>query len=142
MAIHVGDMQIVMQPMLNGHPIVAATEQVLNLNTSLRSDSQPAALTEADTQGNEMVSVGQTIALMVAALQSLEAQADAQQAEIEALKAEAKSKKTGKGYLQGINSMKNEEVKMKNKRYDLQGRKVTHPKKREIYIQNGRKIRK
>lgn len=48
----------------------------------------------------------------------------------------------GKMYLEGIHSIKNEKFKKNNEMYDLQGRKVTHPKKREIYIQNGRKIRK
>ena len=44
--------------------------------------------------------------------------------------------------LSGVHSIKNEELKMNNEMFDLQGRRVTHPKKGEIYIQNGRKLRK
>ena len=43
----------------------------------------------------------------------------------------------GKTYLEGIRSIKNEE--MNNTIYDLQGRRVAHPKQGEIYIQNGKK---
>ena len=43
----------------------------------------------------------------------------------------------GKKYLEGIHSIKNEE--MKNTIYDLQGRRVENPKQGEIYIQNGKK---
>jgi hypothetical protein len=43
----------------------------------------------------------------------------------------------GKKYLKGIRSIKNEEKN--NAIYDLQGRKVAHPKQGEIYIQNGKK---
>ena len=144
MAIHVGDMQIVMQPMANGQPIASGTEQVLNLNASLRGGTQPAAVT-TDASGNEMASVGQTIALMVAALQSLEAQADAQQAEIEALRGQAKSKKAGKGQLQDVEGIHSSQVISNNSdtpKYDLQGRRVENPKQGEIYIQKGKKTRK
>ena len=41
--------------------------------------------------------------------------------------------------LEGIRSIKNEEIKMNNGMFDLQGRRVTHPKKGEIYIQKGKK---
>ena len=44
--------------------------------------------------------------------------------------------------LEGIRSINNEELKMNNEMFDLQGRRVTHPKKGEIYIQKGRKVRK
>lgn len=44
--------------------------------------------------------------------------------------------------LSGVHSIKNEQLKMKNELFDLQGRRVTHPKKGEIYIQKGRKVRK
>ena len=43
----------------------------------------------------------------------------------------------GKKYLEGIHSIKNEE--MNNTIYDLQGRRVENPKQGEIYIQNGKK---
>ncbi len=42
--------------------------------------------------------------------------------------------------LSGVHSIKNEELKMNNEMFDLQGRRVTHPNKGEIYIQNGRKV--
>ena len=45
----------------------------------------------------------------------------------------------GKMYLEGIHSIKNEKFKKNNEMYDLQGRRVTHPKKGEIYIQKGKK---
>ena len=48
----------------------------------------------------------------------------------------------GKKYLEGIRSIKNEELKMNNEMFDLQGRRVTHSNTGEIYIQNGRKKRK
>ena len=48
----------------------------------------------------------------------------------------------GKKYLEGIRSIKNEQLKMNNEMYDLQGFRAMHPKKGGIYIQNGRKIRK
>jgi hypothetical protein len=46
----------------------------------------------------------------------------------------------GKKYLEGIRSIKNEE--MNNTIYDLQGRRVENPKQGEIYIQKGKKTRK
>ena len=45
----------------------------------------------------------------------------------------------GKKYLEGIHAIKNEELKKNNEMFDLQGRRVTHPKKGGIYIQNGKK---
>ena len=44
--------------------------------------------------------------------------------------------------LSGINSIKNEELEKNNAIYDLQGRRVAHPKQGEIYIQKGKKTRK
>ena len=44
--------------------------------------------------------------------------------------------------LDGIRSIKTEELKMNNELYDLQGRRVAHPKRGEIYIQKGKKTRK
>jgi hypothetical protein len=44
--------------------------------------------------------------------------------------------------LSGIRSIKNEELEKNNAIYDLQGRRVAHPKQGEIYIQKGKKIRK
>ena len=41
--------------------------------------------------------------------------------------------------LSGIRSIKNEELEKNNAIYDLQGRRVAHPKQGEIYIQNGKK---
>jgi hypothetical protein len=81
---------------------------------------------------------------MVASLQNLQAQADAQQAEIEALRGEAKSKKAGKGQLQDVEGIHSSQVISNDSdtpKYDLQDRRVTHPKKGAIYIKNGRKYR-
>ena len=43
--------------------------------------------------------------------------------------------------LEGIRSIKNEQLKMNNEMFDLQGRRVNNPKKGEIYIQKGRKVK-
>ena len=48
----------------------------------------------------------------------------------------------GKKYLEGIRSIKNEQLKMNNEMYDLQGFRAMHPKKGGIYIRNGKKTRK
>ncbi len=147
MTIHTGDMQVVMQPMLNGNPITSGTEQILNLTPSLRTNGQTetSGPVETDAWGNETVSVNQTIALMVSALQNLQAQADAQQAEIEALRGQAKSKKAGKGQLQDVEGIHSSQVISNDSdgpTYDLQGRRVAHPKQGDIYIQKGKKTRK
>ena len=42
--------------------------------------------------------------------------------------------------IEGIHSIKNEEKN--NAIYDLQGRRVENPKQGEIYIQNGKKVKK
>ena len=42
-------------------------------------------------------------------------------------------------YLEGIHSIKHEELKMNNEMFDLQGRRVAHPKQGEVYIQKGKK---
>ena len=41
--------------------------------------------------------------------------------------------------LEGIRSIKHEELKMNNEMFDLQGRRVTNPQKGSIYIQKGKK---
>ena len=41
--------------------------------------------------------------------------------------------------IEGIRSINNEELEKNNAIYDLQGRRVAHPKQGEIYIQNGKK---
>ncbi len=48
----------------------------------------------------------------------------------------------GKMYLEGIHSIQHEELKMNNEMFDLQGRRVTHPNKGEIYIQKGLKVKR
>ena len=111
--------------------------------SSLR-DAAPE-LTVTDPFGNRMVDMGSMLALMVASLQNLQAQADAQQAEIEALRGQAKSKKAGKGQLQDVEGIHSSQVISNNSdtpKYDLQGRRVESPKQGEIYIQKGKKTRK
>jgi hypothetical protein len=44
--------------------------------------------------------------------------------------------------LEGIRSIKDEELKMNNELYDLQGRRITEPQKGKIYIQKGKKVKK
>ena len=44
--------------------------------------------------------------------------------------------------IEGIHSIKNEELKMNNGMFDLQGRRVENPKQGEIYIQKGKKVKK
>ena len=41
--------------------------------------------------------------------------------------------------LSGVHSIKNEELKMNNEMFDLQGRRVTNPQKGSIFIQKGKK---
>ena len=41
--------------------------------------------------------------------------------------------------LEGIRSINNEELKMNNEMFDLQGRRITEPQKGKIYIQKGKK---
>ncbi len=41
--------------------------------------------------------------------------------------------------LSGVHSIKNEELKMNNEMFDLQGRRITEPQKGKIYIQKGKK---
>ena len=125
-----------LSPVATGNPSCAYTFTAANLN-----EAAPE-VTVTDPFGNRMVDMNSMLALMVASLQNLQAQADAQQAEIEALRGEAKSKKAGKGQLQGVNSIKNEELKNNNELFDLQGRKITEPQKGSIYIQNGKKQKK
>ncbi len=44
--------------------------------------------------------------------------------------------------LEGIRSIKHEEIKMNNEMFDLQGRRITEPQKGKIYIQKGKKVKR
>ena len=74
-----------LSPVATGNPSCAYTFTAANLN-----EAAPE-VTVTDPFGNRMVDMNSMLALMVASLQNLQAQADAQQAEIEALSGEAKS---------------------------------------------------